>query len=66
MASPGRVHTKGLRAALSQMETKFYQGKFYTFCFFFHYELPKIQGLLKRLEECDGMTVSMDKSFFSD
>jgi alkylation response protein AidB-like acyl-CoA dehydrogenase len=57
---------KALGTPLTQMETKFYQGKFYTFCFFFHYELPKIQGLLKRLEECDGMTVSMERSFFDD
>lgn len=57
---------KALGSPLSQMETKFYQGKFFTFCFFFHYELPKIQGLLKRLGECDGMTVSMERSFFED
>ncbi len=57
---------KALSGPLSQMETRFYQGKFYTFCFFFHYELPKIQGLLKRLMECDGMTVSMEGSFFDD
>jgi alkylation response protein AidB-like acyl-CoA dehydrogenase len=57
---------KALSTPLSQMETRFYQGKFYTFCFFFHYELPKIQGLLKRLGECDGMTVSMERSFFDD
>jgi alkylation response protein AidB-like acyl-CoA dehydrogenase len=57
---------KALSIPLSQMETRFYQGKFYTFCFFFHYELPKIQGLLKRLEECDGMTVSMERSCFDD
>ena len=57
---------KALNNGLSEMETRFYQGKFYTLRFFFHYELPKIQGLLKRLGESDGLTVSMERAFFDD
>ncbi|MBA4394908.1 MAG: acyl-CoA dehydrogenase, partial [Desulfobacca sp.] len=57
---------KALQGSLSEMETRFYQGKFYTFRFFYHYELPKIQGLLNRLGECDGLTVFMEEVFFKD
>lgn len=57
---------KALNNGPSEMETRFYQGKFYTLRFFYHYELPKIQGLLKRLRESDGLTVSMETPFFAD
>jgi alkylation response protein AidB-like acyl-CoA dehydrogenase len=57
---------KALDLDLSDLERQFYQGKFYTFRFFFHYELPKITGLLKRLKESDGLTVTMEKDFFND
>ena len=57
---------KTLDSDLSDLERQFYQGKFYTFRFFFHYELPKIEGLLKRLKESDGLTVTMQKDFFND
>jgi alkylation response protein AidB-like acyl-CoA dehydrogenase len=55
-----------LRNDQSDRETLFYQGKFYAFRFFFHYELPKIEGLSKRLMETDGLTVEMKESFFTD
>lgn len=57
---------KALETDLSDMERQFYQGKFYAFRFFYHYELPKIQGLLQRLKESDGLTVSMERAFFND
>jgi alkylation response protein AidB-like acyl-CoA dehydrogenase len=57
---------KALENDLSERETLFYQGKLYAFKFFFHYELPKIEGLGKRLMESDGLTVEMKESFFSD
>jgi hypothetical protein len=57
---------KALDTDLSELERQFYQGKFQTFRFFFHYELPKIQGLLTRLKESDGLTVTMEKEFFND
>jgi alkylation response protein AidB-like acyl-CoA dehydrogenase len=57
---------KALEKDLSDRETLFYKGKFYTFRFFFHYELPKIEGLVRRLMESDGLTVEMKESFFVD
>lgn len=47
-------------------EIEFYQGKIYTLKYFFHYELPKIEGLTSRLLEADGLTIKMDASLFSD
>ncbi|MFH0787946.1 MAG: acyl-CoA dehydrogenase C-terminal domain-containing protein, partial [Pseudomonadota bacterium] len=57
---------RALEGSLSEMETRFYQGKLTTFRFFYHYELPKMQGLLSRLGESDGLTVSMEGDFFKD
>ncbi len=57
---------KALSTDLSALERQFYQGKFHTMRFFYHYELPKIQGLLQRLKESDGLTISMEKSLFVD
>jgi alkylation response protein AidB-like acyl-CoA dehydrogenase len=62
----GLAIEKTLSSDLSEMEKQFYQGKFHTLRFFFHYELPKIKGLLQRLKESDGLTAFMDKSFFAD
>ena len=42
----------------------FYQGKYQTFLYFFHYELPKIEGLARRLLEGDGLTVEMKAELF--
>jgi butyryl-CoA dehydrogenase len=57
---------KALERGLPAGEEKFYQGKFYVFRYFFGYELPKIEGLIKRLMNTDGLTVEMDESFFQD
>jgi alkylation response protein AidB-like acyl-CoA dehydrogenase len=62
----GLAIQKALRSDLSEKEKQFYQGKFHTLRFFFHYELPKIRGLLQRLKESDGLTSSMDRAFFND
>jgi len=57
---------KALERGLPAGEEKFYQGKLYAFRYFFGYELPKIEGLIKRLMNTDGLTVEMDESFFQD
>jgi len=55
-----------LNGELSEIEENFYQGKFYTFRYFFGYELPKAEGLVNRLMHTDGITVRMKKEWFSD
>jgi butyryl-CoA dehydrogenase len=57
---------KAFSEELPAGERNFYQGKLYAFKYFFGYELPKIEGLLKRLMNSDGLTVEMDKTFFED
>lgn len=58
------------RAALdknpSETETNFYQGKLHVAMYFFNYELPKIEGLARRLKNSDGLTVSMKEEYFAD
>jgi alkylation response protein AidB-like acyl-CoA dehydrogenase len=49
---------------LSEEERNFYRGKFQTFLYFFHYELPKMEGLARRLKEGDGLTVGMNAELF--
>jgi len=57
---------KALRQNPAGAEADFYQGKLYTFRYFFRYELPKIEGLAKRLMDADGLTVEMKDSYFTD
>ncbi|HQB30727.1 MAG TPA: acyl-CoA dehydrogenase [Syntrophales bacterium] len=57
---------KGLGGATLEDETHFYQGKLFTARYFFSYELPKIDGLVKRLYENDGLTVAMKETYFVD
>ena len=57
---------KALRNNPSGAEANFYNGKFFAFRYFFEYELPKIQGLAKRLMNTDGLTVEIKPDFFSD
>jgi butyryl-CoA dehydrogenase len=57
---------KALSKNPSGLEADFYQGKFYAFRYFFRYELPKIEGLAKRLTDGDPLTVEMKKEFFAD
>jgi alkylation response protein AidB-like acyl-CoA dehydrogenase len=55
---------KALRLNPTGMEMNFYQGKLYTFEYFFQYELPKIEGLAKSLFASKGITVEMKIDFF--
>lgn len=50
--------------SLSEAEANFHQGKMYTFRYFFGYELPKIDGLARRLLNTDGLTVDIKADFF--
>jgi butyryl-CoA dehydrogenase len=60
------VIRKALASERTEPERLFYEGKFQTFRFFYHYELPKIRGLSQRLLESDGLTVSMTEPLFTD
>lgn len=51
-------------ASLSEEDANFYQGKMCTFRYFFGYELPKIDGLARRLMNTDGLTVEMKANYF--
>jgi hypothetical protein len=57
---------KALENELLPGEQRFYLGKSYTFRYFFGFELPKIEGLVKRLMNSDGLTVEMEEAFFQD
>lgn len=57
---------KALEKQGPKAEETFYKGKFLTFRYFFGYELPKIEGLFKRLMNSDGLTVEMDEALFRD
>jgi butyryl-CoA dehydrogenase len=57
---------KALRTEQGRAEANFYHGKFFAFRYFFEYELPKIQGLAKRLMNSDGLTVEIKPDLFSD
>ncbi len=60
------VVVKALRNRHLEVESNFYNGKFFAFRYFFEYELPKIEGLARRLVNNDGLTVEMKPEFFSD
>jgi alkylation response protein AidB-like acyl-CoA dehydrogenase len=60
------VVVKALRSSLGEAEANFYKGKFYAFRFFYAYEIPKIEGLAKRLMDSDGLTVEINTDLFSD
>jgi len=47
-------------------ESDFYQGKLFTFKYYYHYELPKIKGLADRLMEKALLSVEMKADFFYD
>jgi butyryl-CoA dehydrogenase len=57
---------KALQDNPGQGEANFYTGKFFTFRYFFEYELPKVEGLAKRLMHSDGLTVEIKPDYFSD
>jgi Acetyl-CoA dehydrogenase C-terminal like/Acyl-CoA dehydrogenase, C-terminal domain len=62
----GLTIQQALQKECSQDEEGFYQGKFQTLRYFFHYELPKTEGLARRLLEGDGLTVEMKADLFKD
>jgi alkylation response protein AidB-like acyl-CoA dehydrogenase len=57
---------KTLRNSLGEGEVNFYTGKFFAFRYFFEYELPKMEGLAKRLMHSDGLTVEIKPDYFSE
>jgi butyryl-CoA dehydrogenase len=60
------VALKALGNGPNDAEENFYNGKLFAFRYFFEYELPKIEGLAKRLMNSDGLTVDIKVEFFSD
>jgi len=58
--------SKGLAGKPSKADINFYNGKLFTSRYFFHYELPKTEGLAQRLREMDQLTLQMDKAYFAD
>ncbi len=60
------VAQKALNQGASGDEADFYTGKLFTCRYFFSYELPKIAGLLKRLQTADGLTIAMQTAYFND
>ncbi len=64
------VQAQAAQAALERKpgprETDFYTGKLFAFRYFYSYELPRIEGLLRRLREKDPLTVEMQARFFTD
>ncbi|MCU0596123.1 MAG: acyl-CoA dehydrogenase [Desulfobacterota bacterium] len=57
---------KALVKRLPMEEKNFYQGKFCAFLYFYGYELPKIEGLINRLMNSDGLTVETEEAHFQD
>jgi len=57
---------EALAGDLPEKEANFYKGKEFAYRFFFSYELPKIEGLIRRLKQSDGLTVEMKDAFFQD
>ena len=55
-----------LKTKLTESENNFYQGKLFTFRFFYGYELVKINSLAERLMNPDAITVEMKSEYFSD
>lgn len=58
--------TNALSKNPGEADTNFYQGKLAAFRYFFGYELPKIEGLSRRLLNNDGLTVTMKNEYFED
>lgn len=62
----GAAAQQALETGCSDPDRLFYQGKLHTMRYFFHYEVPKIQGLAARLMEADGLTAKMSSEAFAD
>jgi butyryl-CoA dehydrogenase len=57
---------KALEKGCKQKDERFYQGKLFTFRYFFRYELPKTLGLCQRLMDNDPITMEMTTDSFND
>ncbi|MBI9089654.1 MAG: acyl-CoA dehydrogenase [Desulfobacterium sp.] len=57
---------KALKKGCKQKDERFYQGKHFTFRYFFRYELPKTLGLAQRLMDNDPITMEMTTERFND
>jgi butyryl-CoA dehydrogenase len=57
---------RGLEGKPSKSDSNFYNGKFFSARYFFHYELPKTKALVTRLLDTDTVTLDMDPAFFQD
>jgi butyryl-CoA dehydrogenase len=57
---------KALMNRPNSAEANFYNGKFFAFRYFFEYELPKMEGLARRLMNSDGLTVELKPDLFYD
>ncbi len=55
-----------LEGKLPSKSKKFYRGKWFTFQYFYRYELPKIKGLSSRLTDGNPFTVEMPADCFND
>ena len=55
-----------MKGKTSASDRNFYMGKVYALRYFFHYELPKTEGLAARLTDGDSLTVEMQTEFFND
>ena len=64
--SQGLPVVEKLAQDLPEQEIAFYEGKLHTMKYFFHYELPRIEGIAQRLTESDGLTLKMTKQMFAD
>ncbi|MGO9116805.1 MAG: acyl-CoA dehydrogenase C-terminal domain-containing protein [Desulfomonilaceae bacterium] len=62
----GTIAQTKLFESQSESQATFYKGKLWTMKYFFHYEMPKIEGLVKRLLEADGLTAEMNPALFTD
>ncbi len=62
----GIAASKALKSSPAEADVKFYEGKLVTMKYFFHYELPKIEGLAVRLMEEEGITTKMEVDHFTD
>jgi len=58
--------SEALEADPSGGDRDFYEGKLRTYQYFFSYELPKIEGLCRRLLQSDGLTVNLEDRHFTD
>ncbi|MBU2548259.1 MAG: acyl-CoA dehydrogenase [Proteobacteria bacterium] len=61
-----RVAAEALAQGPTDQETRFYRGKIVACRYFFGYELPKIDGLARRLLSADALTVEMTPDDFED